>query len=119
MATEGRNISAEVAHMRDTVLDAEKEYLVELKRERENLEKIERFKRAPLKKVVEYGKYLMESMELGYIKKKGQLLPIDEELAKEVEKELVLAMASIEDAILARELTKTRDLEDEGMGMSM
>jgi len=115
MGTEGRNFSGDVAYLRDTFLGYEKEYLNELLTDPSNLKKIDRFKRAPLREVVKYAKRLIGSMELGvHTYPDGKQEVIGDELSAKLEKEICLALYSIEDAVLVKTLEKTMD-DDLGM----
>lgn len=114
MGTEGRNFSGEVARLRDTFLESEKELLDELLNDPENVKKVEKFKTIPLREMVNYSKRLITSMELGvHTYPDGRQVVIDETMSEKMEKEICLALYSIEDAVLVKTREKTKDYGDE------
>lgn len=115
MATVGRNISGEVAYIRDYFLSLKGEnlYLKELIKDKENINKIIAYLKMPLKKVVNKAKAIIKAMELGFYKNKdGNITIIDEAISAKLEKELVLLLASIEDLTLVKIKELTYDPDD-------
>lgn len=111
MSTQGRNVDGNIAYIRDTFLNTKGEhsFLQELIKDKNNIKKINEYRSMPLKKVVAQAKAIINAMEVGIYKDKSGNHVVDEKTSVMLEKELVLLLASIEDAILAKILELTPD----------
>lgn len=99
---EGNNISGEIAHLRDVFLEAEKEYLDELKQQPQYASLIERLNKTK-------GGTELAHMAIERIEKIENGMVKPEDLEK-VETEITIILASIEDRVREkgeRELTMT------------
>ena len=103
---EGNNISGKFAFFRDTFLNAEKDYLKELKKDPRNIKLIEKLNRLDPKTLCTQALKRIEDIETGKIK--------EEDLEK-VEAEITLILAAIEDYV--RERIRERHIDvDDGRG---
>lgn len=110
--SEGRNINSEIAQLRDTFLTYEKDYVNQLLKDKKNLQRIESLKKAKLEDVVDYAKRLMTSMDLGvHTFCNGEFVQVNEKMSYDIEKEICLALYSIEDLVNTKELVKVSDDE--------
>lgn len=94
------NMSGEIAHLRDTFLSAERDYIAELLKNPEMQKMVEDFNQQPSGLLFETAKDLMEKVENG-------LVP-DEQMER-TELQLFVLLASIQDRILSKDLVLTMD----------
>ena len=101
---EGNNMSAEASHLRDTFLNAEREYVLFLLKDKQVKKLINELNLYDGKKLFRTAQKLVNDVEMG-------LIP--EEEMELVEKQLIVLLAAIKDITLRKVLIRIPNYEDE------
>lgn len=92
------NVSGDIAHLRDTFLEAEREYVSELLKSEDMRELIATINQNPPEVLFEMAQSLVEKVEMGQI-------PDDQMVI--TEQQLTVLLSAIQDKVLAKELVLT------------
>lgn len=101
---DGNNMSGNIAHLRDTFLDAEKEYLDKLKQNPEIREMIKQLNKRGGTQLARMAVQRIDSIENGLVEPQN---------LDEVESEIAIILAAIEDIQRERVLEKTTHRKDD------